>query len=378
MKKTILVFAGYYLPGYIAGGALRSISNLTKLMSEYFNFKIIALNRDFKCDKPYANVKTNNWNDVNNTEVFYTDHDTPIRKVINDTKFDMYYLNSFFSYNFSIKVILLRRLGMIPGRKLILAPRGELGSGALSFKRTKKKFYIFISKLFGLHKDVEWHASTETEAQHIKNIFGEKIKYKIALDVPELELLRTEPKNRHIKQKGKLRILFLSVINRVKNLKFVLEVLSKVRGDVSLDIYGPVKDEKYWDECSDLINKISTAVITYKGIAEHSRIAEIYPDYDIFFLPTLSENFGHVIYESLALGCPVLTSNNVFWTDLEKNKAGWNYDIKDQNKFVSLIETLAGLEEKEFKDLTSNCRGYLNSRININDLIKSNQMLFEN
>lgn len=172
--------------------------------------------------------------------------------------------------------------------------------------------------------------------------------------------------------------MFLSVINRVKNLKYILEVLSKVRGDVSLDIYGPVKDEKYWKECMDLINKNNMTNITYKGIAEHYRISDIYKDYDIFFLPTLSENFGHVIFESLALGCPVLTTNNIFWADLEKNKAGWNYDIKEQDKFVSLIESLVGLDEKEFEDLTSNCRGYLNSRINIDVLINSNRILFEN
>jgi hypothetical protein len=183
-KKTILVFAGYYLPGYIAGGALRSISNLTKLISDFFNFKIIAFNRDFKCNEPYPEINTNNWNYINNTEVFYTDHTIPLRKVINDIKFDFYYLNSFFSYNFSIKIIILRRLGMVPSRKIILAPRGELGAGALSFKKTKKKFYIFISKLFGLHKDIEWHASTETEAQQEKIFSGRKLNIKLHLMFP--------------------------------------------------------------------------------------------------------------------------------------------------------------------------------------------------
>lgn len=356
---------------------MRSISNITKLLSDYFNFKIIALNRDFSCIEKYDNVISNEWNNIFSTEVFYTDHSIPVRKVINEAEFDLYYLNSFFSYNFSIKIIMLLRLGLIPGKKVILAPRGELGTGALSFKGIKKRVYIFISKIFRLHKNIIWHASTENEAAQIKNIFGENINCKIALDVPETDLLKYELKNKNVKQKGKLRILFLSVINRVKNLKFVIEVLNQVNGDFILDIYGPVKDEKYWKECSELINSTNPSKITYKSIARHDMITEIYPEYDLFFMPTLSENFGHVFFESLALGCPVLTTKNVIWTNLEDNKAGWNYDLKEQDKFVTLLEKLINCDQKEYEALTNNCRGYIRSRINENDLITSNKSLFE-
>lgn len=356
---------------------MRSISNLVKLMSEYFNFKLVAFNRDFKCDKPYTDVNTNKWNHLDNNEVFYTDHSVSIRKVINDKNFDLYYLNSFFSYNFSIKIVLLRRLRLIPYKKVILAPRGELGTGALSLKGAKKRFFIFISKLFRLHKDVVWQASTEKEAEYIKKIFGSNINIEIALDVPEVKLLQADLKNKSIKEKGKLKILFLSVIHKGKNLKYIIDVLSKVKGDFTLDIYGPVKDEKYWLECSSLINKTNKENIFYKGIAEHNKITEIYPKYDLFFLPTLGENFGHVIFESLALGCPVLTTNNVIWTNLEENRAGWNFDVKETGKFVMLLEKLINCDLNEYETLTNNFRGYIRSRINENNLIESNKKLFE-
>ena len=35
--------------------------------------------------------------------------------------------------------------------------------------------------------------------------------------------------------------------------------------------------------------------------------------HDLFVFPTLGENFGHVIYESLMCGTPVLVSDNTPW-----------------------------------------------------------------
>ena len=59
---------------------------------------------------------------------------------------------------------------------------------------------------------------------------------------------------RNEKEKNKLKILFISVISPKKNLIYVIETLNKVKGDFTLDIYGPVKDEQYWRECKNGIS----------------------------------------------------------------------------------------------------------------------------
>ena len=45
-KVKILIFVGYYLPGYKGGGALRTIVNLVQHLGEEFDFWIVTRDRD--------------------------------------------------------------------------------------------------------------------------------------------------------------------------------------------------------------------------------------------------------------------------------------------------------------------------------------------
>ena len=193
-KKTILTFIGHYLPGYKAGGAVRTIANMVNFLSDQYEFKIITRDRDLIEKEPYKNIKVNSWNSLPKCKVFYYNLKLSLKRLINDTSFDVYYLNSLFDYHFSIKVILLRKLRLIPQKEVILAPRGELMSGALSVKPIKKRAYILLAKIFNIYNDVIWHASNENEANDIKREYGKDVKIKIALDIPDFNLERVERK----------------------------------------------------------------------------------------------------------------------------------------------------------------------------------------
>jgi len=376
-NKTILIFAGYYIPGYLAGGALRTISNMAAHLSEIFDLKIIALNRDFDSHSSYPGINTNIWKKTTAGEIFYTDLKVSFRQEIKKLDFDIYYLNSLFSKNFSIKIILLRKLGLIPGKPVILAPRGEIMAGALAVKSFKKRIFLTLVKFLRLYDDVVWHASNNLEAQFIRREFGDQVKIKTAMDVPDFSLLENPAFSKKSKERGKLKILFLSVINPKKNLRFVIDVLNQVKGDFELDIFGPVKEHWYFEDCISAILPEKKDRINYRGQIEHCRIAEIYPSYDIFFFPTLGENFGHVVFESLSLGCPVLTTNEVPWTDLEKHNAGWNIDLADKQDFIHLLEKLIDCDSDDFSKMVSGCREYTGMMINKDQLLEANRRLFE-
>ena len=377
--KTILTFIGFYLPGYKAGGALRTIANMVDVLDDDINFKLITRDRDWGDNSPYKNIKVNEWNDAKNCKIYYlSKHNSflftrnqaqstknkltnpqSLRTIINNTDFDTYYLNSLFDFSYSIKIILLRKLRLIPQKKVILAPRGEFMDGALKTRTLKKRVFIVLSKLLRLYKNVIWHASTESEAAEIKREMGMDISYKTALDVPDFSLLERKV-NRREKEKGKLKILFISVIVPKKNLKFAIEVLNKVEGDFAFDIYGPIKDEQYWKECLDAISPKIKARVNYKGEVNNSDIHNIYPNYDLFFFPTLGENFGHVVWESLAFGCPVLTTNTTPWNGLEDFGAGWNFSIKDYGGIKEKIMELINTNENSYSLLGDGCVKYTN------------------
>ena len=53
------------------------------------------------------------------------------------------------------------------GIRVVLAPRGMLGAGALAIKPIKKKVLV-AARLLGLFRGVRWHASTEVEAGDVR------------------------------------------------------------------------------------------------------------------------------------------------------------------------------------------------------------------
>ncbi|MFH1528462.1 MAG: glycosyltransferase [Bacteroidota bacterium] len=394
-KKVILTFIGYYLPGYKSGGPVRTISNMLDLLGKDYNFKIITRDRDSLDSKPYEGININQWNDAEKCKIYYLSkhksflftrnqaqstknkltNSQALRTVINNTEFDQYYLNSLFDFNFSVKVVLLWKLKLIPQKPILLAPRGELMEGALSIKPFKKVLFLTFTKVLRLYKTITWHASSKYEEAEIKREFGNVTKVKIAMDIPDFNLPKVE--RTHKKEKGKLKILFISSITPKKNLLFVIDTLNKVEGDFTLDIYGPVKDEKYWRKCLNSISDRIKDRITYKGVIPNDKIHTVYPNYDLFFFPTLGENFGHVIYESLYYGTPVLCSDQTPWDKLEEFGAGWHFKLDQQKSFVDKIEKLIGDDIKEFNDFIKGCFDYI-SFIKSNNLLSNNINIFYN
>ena len=71
MKKDILIFSRYYLPGYKAGGPIESISLFVKKLKNYSNFSVFTSDRDFLDEFAYSNIKVNKWTEHENTQIFY-------------------------------------------------------------------------------------------------------------------------------------------------------------------------------------------------------------------------------------------------------------------------------------------------------------------
>ena len=251
----ILCFAGYYLPAYKAGGPIKTILNMVEQLPE-LEFSIVTRDRDLGDNFSFQNIALDKWQKVGNSDVFYlTNAKQLISDVIKIRKFDVIYLNSFFDFGFSIKIILALKLNRIQPCPVILAPRGEFSVGALAIKPFKKKFYIKLASILGLYKYVTWQASSTLERNDIiaalsvseENIF-------IAKDLPSKMVDFKFDKENIIS--SELRVVFISRVSPMKNLDFALKVLSSVKGDVVFDIYGPQEDKIYWAECESLINKL--------------------------------------------------------------------------------------------------------------------------
>ncbi len=344
-KPVILVFIGNYLPGYKAGGILRSVINTVDHLSNEFDFRIVTRDRDLGDTISYADIKHDQWQQVGNAMVYYLPPSSirlkSISTLIESVSCSVYHLNSFFD-PLTIMVLLNRKLGRIKSKPVILSPRGEFAWASLKQKYPKKIIFINIARLLGLYKGITWHVSSEYERIDLVKIM--KIKpdrIHIALDLPK-KIISGEFFNHGFNSSTKqynLKLVFLSRISREKNLDYALRVLAKVNANLSFDIYGPAENALYWKECQELINQLPTNIkVNYKGSLNPNQVINALSCYDLLFFPTAGENYGHVIAESLISGTPVLISNKTPWRNLEADEFGWDLDLSQMNSFVEKIE----------------------------------------
>lgn len=374
-KKRILVFAEYYLPGIKGGGPITTIKNMVDALSDFFEFRIVTLDRDLGDKEPYKGIKKG-WNEVGNASVLYLGpKETKISgfiKILKEEEYDAIYFNSFFSVKFTLKpLIAYKRLKL--EKQMIIAPRGEFSKGALQLKSHIKKLYLMIArKLFPLNK-VIFQASSEFEKNNIKAIFKEA-------NVVIAPNIRTQPIENlpfENKTEGMLKIVFLSRISPMKNLLYALEVLKEIKGELYFEIYGPIEDKEYWNKCNEIIKNLPANVkVIYCGQIKHDKVIETLNNYHLFFLPTLGENYGHVIHEALLAGCPVLISDQTPWKDLQKKGVGWDIPLKQKEEFTKAISFIIQLSNKEFRELSKKARKYGAEVSRDKTVIEANKNLF--
>ncbi|MEO7387501.1 MAG: glycosyltransferase family 4 protein [Gammaproteobacteria bacterium] len=351
-SKRVLCLTSYYLPGVKSGGPLRSLLHMQEWLGSEYEFSVLTRNRDLGETEPYADLERGGWHTVSGLHVCYLPapqwRPGPIRKAIREARPNLLYFHSSVDFSMTIVPLLLRRLGLLGSdAPVIVAPRGEYSPGARSIKRRRKRIFFRLARLIGLYRDVTWHATKEKEAEQIRSLWGDGARIHIAANLPSKRSLEELPAH-SAKATGPLRLVFLSRISRMKNLDGALAILRGVTVDVALDIFGAREDPQYWAECQQLMGALpSNVVATYRGIIPPDRVIETLSIYDAFFLPTLGENFGHVILEALLAGCPVILSDQTPWRELAGDKAGFDLPLGQPERFVAAIHELAAMTPAE-------------------------------
>jgi len=321
MKKKILIINDYFLPAQKAGGIVKSIDNMIKLISIKYDFYICTRSHDVADKKNFIEAKEGKWFYNSDYSAFYIrnffDYLNFLSELISERYYKIYF-NSVFSFWFSFLPIIFIRLmrNRSSSNKIIVAPRGELMSGAIMLKNNKKLFFLAFAKKINLYRDVIWHASNQMEQNSIVNVFGKLQNIKIAQDVSSRIKFSFDSKK--IALASKLQLTFVSRVTPKKNLYFLLQVLTHISFPLSLTIVGSLEDQKYWKRCVIIIKKLPKNIdVDVIGPVNYFEVNKFYLSADILALPTLGENFGHVFVEAMMAGTCILTSNHNIW---EKKK----------------------------------------------------------
>jgi glycosyltransferase involved in cell wall biosynthesis len=311
----VLATSAGFEPGFRGGGPIRSLAATVDTITEQTELLLVTRDRDLGAPDPYPSL-SGQWVNRGNSQIYYLNVRRPSQWIglwrrLHGARFDLLYVNSMWDPIFTGIPVVAARLGLLHIGGLLLAPRGELAPGALSIKGRKKRFFLKTWVWFLRGMKPIWHAASDLEASQIKGIeplaHVEVAQNPVSLPAEPLPPLNTE--------RPVCRFVSIGRISPVKNLHTALEALEGVSSPLEFDIFGPVEDSAYWARCQRIMATLPRHVrATYRGELPPQQVRATFSGYDAFVFPTLGENFGHIIAESLSASCPVICSDTTPWT----------------------------------------------------------------
>lgn len=381
MKQRILIFYDHFYPSYKAGGPTQSLVNLVRELHDVYDLYVVCKPHERGETSLLQGITVNKWIDwESKAKVYYWKYGwgtkTQVLHLLDTVSPDVVYINGIYSpyFNFFPLWYAVQYKAKKKSLRIVLSARGMLHDGALSQKSSKKQLFLFVFKLLGLHKVVCWHATDEREAGFIQTAMGNKVQVKVAANFPNLlPVIEVPAKTEH-----ELMLGTVALISPMKNHLAVLQALQQSTANIKWFIYGPVKDEAYWNECKVLIDQLPSNInVVYKGELPPIQLQEAMQQFHVFIMPSKSENFGHAIMEALSAGKPVITTTTTPFVDLEQSNCGYAVD-PDQlvEGLQKAIDSFAAMNAEEFINVSNATQVYLAAKTDAASLRAAYHTLF--
>jgi glycosyltransferase involved in cell wall biosynthesis len=370
----ILIVIGGFFPAENYGGPVISIDNLCTSLGGEIDSYILTVNHDLKSSKVFDNISPG-WNIRNNAKVIYLDETeinyNYLKKIVQDIKPDLIYLNSFFLAKFTTPFLKIAKVLKLP---ILVAPRGEFCENSFN-KKHKKIPYTALMRLMYIRDNVYFHATTEDEVERFIYYLGADKNH--IFNIKNIPMVTKNLTPILPNKKKLLKIVFLARIHRSKNLLYALKILSNIKFNVEFNIYGNIEDANYWDQCKKLIKILPNNIkVEYNGVAKRNEISNIFNTHHVFLFPTFSENFGHSIAESLISGCPVIISNNTPWTWVQKEKISYALSLDNEIAFIDALNNIYSLSDNEYSNMRENCIVKTNKYLDVNNVVNQYKECF--
>jgi glycosyltransferase involved in cell wall biosynthesis len=373
-KPQVLVFIGWYAPGFKAGGPVRSLVNMVDHLRDRIDFHIVTSDTDYTEQQPYEGITPDTWTTLPGGErVWYASRTaanaTVWRRLLKERSWDAVYINGIYAWAYSILPLWLLRGS---AQKRVVAVRGMLAAGMMKHGALKKRVFLAVMRLLGCYKGVRFQATNAEEVGDVKRWISPDADVR---EVPNLaRKLGTTMLPEREKRPGQLRLISVARIAVEKNTLFAIECLHGLSGDITYDLYGPVYDQAYWQRCQQAIAALPPNVkVNHKGVIDPGKVPALFAGYHALFMPSQGENFGHSMAEALATGLPLLISDRTPWKNLKEQQAGWDLSLEDRASFVRAIRALENAEQQVFEKWSIGAfalgRRYLNDPVTVEQSI---------
>lgn len=266
-------------------------------------------------------------------------------------KVDYIEFHSFFDCYVLLPIIFL---SFIKKKKIKIYLRGMVNDNVFVKKKFIKNTYLFFLKIFLKNclivctSKYELNISSKYFNKNNLVIENNKVSNKY-IDIKFKKL---------IKKKGNLKILFYSNLSWKKNFTFVYEVLMDLDFRVELNIYGQlIIKEKFFNQ---MLTELKTKhLVNYYGYNQYENKKKIFYNNHLLFLPTLDENFGHVIVENFLHYRPCLISNNTPWNDNKNYNAGFSIKLKKKTEYKKKLKYFYSMNQSTFNKMCIDSKKYI-------------------
>lgn len=344
-RPVILNLLGCYWPGNDSSGPNTSFRSMAQELGGDFDFRLIA--RDLPIGpeaETAARPGDGAWHDIGFARARYL----PVGRwgaqglgaALDATPHDVLHLNGYHDREFTIPALLRRRLRR-PPQGVLLSPRGEFSQEALGLGAAKKQLFRAVANGLGLLDGVVLHATSDAEYADLRRAFPRHRIEQVANARSIFALPPAMPR----RADERFRIAFVGRISPVKGVDIALRALAGVTAPVRFELYGPIHDRDYWQMCEGLIAALPAHVeVAAMGEIANSAVPPMLARQDLMLLPSLSENFGHGIFEALAAGTPVVIGDKTPWRGLAARQAGHDLPLADIAGLSRAVDAMAAMD----------------------------------
>ncbi|PSF38092.1 glycosyl transferase group 1 [Aphanothece hegewaldii CCALA 016] len=265
--------------------------------------------------------------------------------------YDIAHIHALFSPVSTAAATIARRKNL----PYLLRPLGTLDPADLRKKQQLKKIYAALLEKPNLVGAAGIHFTSDQECK-ISERFGAKTQdFVVPLGVNFPKLL---PKKGKISQNLGIKshvplIVFMSRIEPKKGLDLLLPALETLL-EKGINFHFVLagsnpQDPNYENQIKQQIkSSILSSYTTITGFVEGEVKLGLLQDADLFVLPSYYENFGIAVAEAMAIGTPVVISDQVhIWGAVEKAAAGWVTKCTVADLTQTLQTALQDAEERK-------------------------------
>lgn len=380
--KKILIFYDHFYPAYRAGGPVQSLVNFVRAMYQEYDCHVVCRSHEAGSQDTLPGIIPNRWNNwEQKAKVYYwgpEQHSLQhLEQLLAQVQPHVVFINGIYSvfYNILPLYASLKYRKTHPQCVVVVSARGMLLKGALAQKALKKKIFLLAFRLLRWPAKIQWHATDSQEAASIKEQFGNRVRVGVAENFPNI-LPNIPGPSKHA---GSLVLGTIALVGPMKNHLKVLEALQQSRHQITWHIYGPLLNPAYWQTCEAVLRRLPANIsVHYHGAIPPPQVPEVMRNFQVFIMPSQSENFGHALFEALSAGKPVITTDTTPFKNLQEHKAGFTIPLSNIDiALANTIGTFAEMDAAAFDQYVSGAVQYAQSRFDRNVVRHQYKQLFQ-